>query len=132
MLAVVENRFSLIPYGINYQTPACSTQAEEHHGVSALALEFASSHFLHPFGSRHWKNASSMRCFILSRLTYAVVKVLLDIKSNHQSHLAIPLTVDPSPASYQLKTKTSLILRMTGSWGLQRTHLNHTPKSLNS
>jgi hypothetical protein len=73
-----------------------------------------------------------MRCFILSRLTYAVVKVLLDFKSKRQSDLAITLALDLSPASYQPKFKTSLTLRMTGSWGHQRTHLNHTPKSLNS
>ena len=30
------------------------------------------------------QNNASVRCFVFSRLTYAVVKVLPDFKSNHQ------------------------------------------------
>ena len=73
------------------------------------------------------QNNASVRCFVLSRLTYAVVKVLPDFKSNHQllDHL---IRAQHLINQFTRQLKSTCSFGMTGSWG----HPADTSKSHNN
>ena len=114
----------------------------------------SNSHLLDTSRRTSWSLGSCSRICVLSspppfRVTMLKECIIHEMLSSFQTHLCScqgsarhqikvtklsrdNLEFDLSPASYQPKFNTSLNLRMTGSWDRQRTHPNHTPKSLNS